>query len=135
MVDQLKSFSEVQYVTKNGEKCRAIKNDGIVTVVGDKSGVRQMSIEQFKKELIANIENVQLEKTPEKDAFSSTCANSLNAVTDNIKEYHDAYAKVVFSNPALFLASSLYNPVGHTVVMLNEGVKAMNKLKDLSDPQ
>ena len=60
-----KQFTTVQYNTKDGETITATKKDGVVTLVGDKSGVRKMPIEDFKKELVANVPH--LEKTPAKD--------------------------------------------------------------------
>lgn len=60
-----KQFTTVQYNTKEGETITATKKDGVVTLVGDKSGVRKMPIEDFKKELVANVPH--LEKTPAKD--------------------------------------------------------------------
>lgn len=60
-----KQFTTVQYNTKDGETITATKKDRVVTLVGDKSGVRKMPIEDFKKELVANVPH--LEKTPAKD--------------------------------------------------------------------
>ena len=60
-----KQFTTVQYNTKDGETITATKKDGVVTLVGDKSGVHKMPIEDFKKELVANVPH--LEKTPAKD--------------------------------------------------------------------
>lgn len=60
-----KQFTTVQYNTKDGETITATKKDGVVTLVGDKSGVRKIPIEDFKKELVANVPH--LEKTPAKD--------------------------------------------------------------------
>lgn len=60
-----KQFTTVQYNTKDGETITATKKDGVVTLVGDKSGVRKMPIEDFKKEFVANVPH--LEKTPAKD--------------------------------------------------------------------
>lgn len=60
-----KQFTTVQYNTKDGETITATKKDGVVTLVGDKSGVRKMPIEDFKKELVANVPH--LEKTQAKD--------------------------------------------------------------------
>lgn len=60
-----KQFTTVQYNTKDGETITATKKDGVVTLVGDKSGVRKMPIEDFKKELVVNVPH--LEKTPAKD--------------------------------------------------------------------
>ena len=41
-----KQFTTVQYNTKDGETITATKKDGVVTLVGDKSGVRKMPIER-----------------------------------------------------------------------------------------
>ena len=60
-------FTTIKYTTKDGENISATKNNGIVTLVGDKNGVRQMPLEDFKKELVENLPQVALEKTPEKD--------------------------------------------------------------------
>ena len=43
-----KQFTTVQYNTKDGETITATKKDGVVTLVGDKSGVRKMPIEDFR---------------------------------------------------------------------------------------
>lgn len=65
---QQPKFTTLIYETKDGEKVSATKKDGIVTLVGDKNGVRQMELEKFmKEELPNNVKNLQLEKTPEKD--------------------------------------------------------------------
>ena len=62
------TFTTIQFVTKDGEKCTATKNNGIVTVRGDKNGVRQLPVDQFMKELIETLpKNVNLERTPNKD--------------------------------------------------------------------
>lgn len=75
MVDAAKPiqpFTTIKYTTKDGENISATKNDGIVTLVGDKNGVRQMPLEDFKKELMENLPQTQLEKTPEKDTVEIT---------------------------------------------------------------
>lgn len=65
---QLPQFTTVKYTTKDGENISATKKDGIVTLNGDKNGVRQMPVDEFmKNELPNNVKNIKLEKTPEKD--------------------------------------------------------------------
>lgn len=64
-VSALKPFTTVNYTTKDGEHISATKNNGIVTLVGDKNGTRQMPIDEFMKEFVENLP--VLEKTPEKD--------------------------------------------------------------------
>jgi len=72
-------FTTVNYVTKEGEKVSATKNNGVVTLVGDKKGTRQMSIDEFKQELIQNSAKIELEKTPAKDTVEiSSTANKAN---------------------------------------------------------
>ena len=70
-----KQFTTVQYNTKDGETITATKKDGVVTLVGDKSGIRKMPIEDFKKELVANVPH--LEKTPAKDTVEISTQQGL----------------------------------------------------------
>lgn len=69
----LAPFTTVKYVTKDGEHCSATKENGIVTVVGDKTGVRQMPLDDFMKEFVQTLPKINLEKSPAQDtvAFSS----------------------------------------------------------------
>ena len=60
-------FTTISYVTKDGERCTATKNNGIVTVQGDKNGIRQVPVEQFMKELVATLPKVDLVRTPGQD--------------------------------------------------------------------
>ena len=89
-----KQFTTVQYNTKDGETITATKKDGVVTLVGDKSGVRKMPIEDFKKELVANVPH--LEKTPAKDTVEiSKDAKAPTEVQDkDAKTPAEADAKV-----------------------------------------
>lgn len=64
------SFSSIQYQTTNGENCVATKKDGIVTVQGDKNGVRQMPLPEFMQEFVKDQSKVSLERTPQKDSVS-----------------------------------------------------------------
>ena len=67
---KLAPFTTVQYVTKDGEKYTATKDNGIVTVTGDKNGVRQMPVDDFMKNLAENLPKVDLEKSPAKDTVN-----------------------------------------------------------------
>src|SRR5574344_1405963 len=69
-VAQQPKFTEIRYKTKDGENCSATKKDGIVTIQGDKNGVRQMTLEQFVQEEMQKIVPPDLEKTPKKDTVS-----------------------------------------------------------------
>ena len=66
----LPPFTTVKYTTKDGENCTATKDNGVVTVTGDKNGVRQMPVEEFMKTLAENLPKTNLEKTPAKDTVS-----------------------------------------------------------------
>jgi len=62
----LQPFTTIKYVTKDGENVTATKNNGIVTLVGDKNGTREMPLNDFMtKELVNNVK--PLERTPGKD--------------------------------------------------------------------
>jgi len=86
----LKPFTEVKYVTKDGEHITATKKDGIVTLSGDKNGVRQMPLEDFvQKELLQNVAEIKLEKTPETDTVELS-ANAAKAAPAEQKLVEEA---------------------------------------------
>lgn len=66
----LPHFTTVKYVTKDGENCTATKNNGVVTVVGDKNGVRQMPLNDFMADFVQNLPKVNLENSPKQDTVS-----------------------------------------------------------------
>lgn len=66
-ISPIQPFTTIKYTTKDGENITATKKDGIVTLNGDKNGIRQMPLEDFKKELLTNLPQTTLEKTPQKD--------------------------------------------------------------------
>lgn len=66
----MNSFSTINYVTSYGEKCSATKNNGIVTIKGDKNGIRQMSLPEFMECFVKDLKKqgkVDLQRSPEKD--------------------------------------------------------------------
>ena len=71
-MESLPKFSVVKYKTTDGENIVATKNNGVVTLVGDKKGVRQMPLDKFMKEFIATLP--KMERSPNADiaTFSST---------------------------------------------------------------
>lgn len=71
---QLAPFTTLKYTTKDGENITATKNNGIVTLVGDKNGTRQMPMEDFKKELATTLP--KLERTPETDSVELSAAKA-----------------------------------------------------------
>ena len=67
-VKPMPQFTTIKYTTKDGENITATKKDGVVTLSGDKNGVRQMPLEDFvKNELVENLQNIKLENTPVAD--------------------------------------------------------------------
>ncbi len=68
MVEEIKAlptFTTIKYVTKEGENATATKNNGIVTINGDKNGVRQMPLDDFIKNELPNVKS--LENSPAAD--------------------------------------------------------------------
>lgn len=70
MVEKLNSFTTIKYVTSSGENCSATKSNGIVTVQGDKNGVRQIPYDKFMQEFLADQQKVYLERIPKQDTVS-----------------------------------------------------------------
>lgn len=89
MVDSIQGnlpqFTTIKYVTKDGENCQATKNNGVVTVVGDKNGVRQLPQDEFMKEFIQTLPKVNLEKTPKADTVAFSGQGEEIAEEDNKK--------------------------------------------------
>lgn len=89
MVDSIQGnlpqFTTIKYVTKDGENCQATKNNGVVTVVGDKNGVRQLPQDEFIKEFIQTLPKVNLEKTPKADTVAFSGQGEEIAEEDNKK--------------------------------------------------
>ena len=72
-MESVSSFNAITYKTHDGETITATKKDGMVTLVGNKNGTRQMPLEDFKKELVATAHD--LERSPKTDTVSFS-ANS-----------------------------------------------------------
>lgn len=69
-VKPLAPFTTINYVTKDGEHCTATKNNGVVTVVSDKNGVKQLPLDKFMKEFIEVLPKKGLENSPSMDTVS-----------------------------------------------------------------
>lgn len=50
-----KPFTTLNYTTKDGEHVSATKNNGIVTLVGDQNGTRQMPVDEFLKDFLNSV--------------------------------------------------------------------------------
>lgn len=66
-VGEVKPFDAIKYTTSYGENCIATKKDGIVTIQGDKNGVREMPLDDFMRVFVKDQQKVNLERSPEKD--------------------------------------------------------------------
>lgn len=76
-VSAVKPFTTVNYTTKDGEHISATKNNGIVTLVGDKNGTRQMPVDEFMKEFIKTLPVIN--NAPEKDTVEISSKPTVNA--------------------------------------------------------
>ena len=86
-VEGLKPFKAIKYTTSYGENCTATKKDGIVTIQGDKNGIRQMPLEEFMECFVEDQSKKTLERTPQKDTVSfsgkkKSKSNNLNSDMD-----------------------------------------------------
>ena len=69
-VGELKPFDAIRYTTSYGENCVATKKDRVVTIQGDKNGVRKMPLDEFMQAFIKDQQKVNLERTPQQDTVS-----------------------------------------------------------------
>ena len=72
----LPHFTTIIYKTSDGENCSATKNNGVVTIQGDKNGVRQMPLDDFMPYFIEDQSKIKLDKTPQKDTVSFSGNNT-----------------------------------------------------------
>lgn len=90
-INALPSFNEVRFTTKDGENIRATKQNGVVTMIGDKHGVRQVQLDDFMNFMTDNVQNLNLEKQPRNDELSFK-SNPISSA-DQIKMYQKAQPK------------------------------------------
>ncbi|MBR1424013.1 hypothetical protein IJ579_00445 [bacterium] len=97
-------FKTLRYVTKDGESCIATKNNGVVTIQGDKNGIRQMPLNDFmQNELLQNVEPLgaqALERTPQQDTVSFAGKNDPNQMT--YKEALNFSRDIEYSRPSMW---------------------------------
>ena len=67
-MEGFQNFNAFTYKTVDGETITATKKDGVVTLVSDKNSIRQMPLDDFKKEFLATVP--KLERTPNTDTVS-----------------------------------------------------------------
>ncbi len=95
----IQPFQVIKYTTSYGENCTATKKDGIVTIQGDKNGVRQMPVDEFMTAFLKDQQKVQLERTPKKDTVSFSGNSEL---TDSEKKELIAKARCKASGWSIF---------------------------------
>ena len=69
MIEKIQPFTTIQFRTSSGENCTAQKDNGVVTIQGDKYGVRKMPVNDFMNAFVKDQTN-KLERTPDKDVVS-----------------------------------------------------------------
>ena len=82
MIEQIRPFSAIKYTTSNGENCIATKKDGIVTIQGDKNGVRQMPLNEFMDVFVKDQSQKTLERIPNTVSFSGNHADKPKKISD-----------------------------------------------------
>lgn len=90
-INALPAFSEVRFITKDGENIRATKQNGVVTMVGDKNGVRQVQLNDFMQYMVENAQNINLENQPQYDELSFK--SKTQSSREKIKAYQKAQPK------------------------------------------
>ncbi len=83
-MNKLAPFTAIKYTTSDGENCVATKNNGIVTIQGQK-GVRQVPYDQFMAEFIKDQSKKPLERTPKSDSVSFKSRYEEKSIYDNLK--------------------------------------------------
>jgi len=63
-------FQVIKFQTSYGENCTATKRNGVVTISGDRHGVRQMELNEFMQEFIKDQQKISLERSPQGDTVS-----------------------------------------------------------------
>ncbi len=87
----ISQFNPIKFQTSSGETCVATSDGGVVTIKGDKNGVRQVPIDKFMPEFIQDQRKVQLERTPKNDIVSlgkigNSTTNTLKFSKESLKE-------------------------------------------------
>jgi len=92
-MDGIQNFNAFTYQTADGENVVATKNNGVVTLSGDKNGVRQMPLEDFKKEFVTSVP--QLERTPSADSVELSKNNTEKKEASSGKKWGVGIASAV----------------------------------------
>ena len=96
---ELKHFQAIKYTTSSGENCVATKNNGIVTIEGDKNGVRQMKQDEFMKQFVEDQSKKTLERTPAKDTVSfSGISKITNSISPDVSKVNNFWEKLAMKN-------------------------------------
>ena len=126
MVEQVKPFTEINYVTSAGENCKATKNNGIVTVIGDKNGIRQIPEKEFLQDFIKDqVKKGSLEKSPQNDTVSFS-----SSYQKEEKENKNNVQNAIFAGLAVALAGTLiyFLTGGRAKIKTSDVEKAANNV-------
>ena len=116
------TFTTIQFVTKDGEKCTATKNNGVVTIQGDKNGVRQMPVEQFMKELVATLpKNVDLARTPNKDTVQFSGSENPTAQAQQQQEETVEETNSKLNKKFMALGAAALTVIGAGIYFIGRG--------------
>jgi len=113
----LPHFNVVQYTTKDGEHCSATKNNGVVTIVGDKNGTRQLPLNEFMQQLAKDLPKTDLEKTPEKDTVAFSGNENTAAGEEAVEKQSSGVSKGVIAG----IAAAGLALIGAGVYLLTKG--------------
>lgn len=104
-------FTTIKYTTSSSENCVATKNNGVVTIKGDKNGVRQMKFDEFMPNFIKDQQKVALERTPDRDTVAfKGLNNGQSTYSDNQLENFEK--SVNYKHPSLFSFSDKHHMTG-----------------------
>ena len=84
-MEQLKPFTSFSYQTIDGENITVTKKNGMVTLVGDKNGVRQMELADFRNYLIETAPKINRALPKDTVSFSGT-KDATSALTKQDKQ-------------------------------------------------
>lgn len=128
---QKPKFTTLIYQTKDGENITATKKDGVVTLVGDKNGVRQMELDKFiKEELPNNVKNLKLENSPEKDTVEIS-KPAAQAEAKETTAANEPKATQEVQSPKDTKPAAVTNPIAPTVEANDKPVEENAKKLDV----
>lgn len=106
----INGFNAIKYTTVDGEHCVATRNKGVITVLGDKSGVRQMDLNEFLPIFIESQQKVSLNNNLNRDIYSFSNNKIQNTYLNN--DISTLEKAVSYKSPSFFSFSKNYKMTG-----------------------